>query len=136
MTTKEMLTAVINGTINDEVKAKAVEMLASAEKKNSKRVEQSAEIHTANLAIAKVIKSKMANRTYGASEIVTLIADEYPDIKTAKITAVMADGIKANMFTVINDYKIGGKGRKVNGYAKAVTETTDETETADETETK
>ena len=129
MTTKEMLTAVINGTINDEVKAKATEMLASAEKKNSKRAEQSAEIHTENLAIAEVIKSKMANRTYSAGEIATLISAEYPDIKLAKITSVMSDGVKAKMFSVVNDYKENNKGRKKNGYAKVVDETADETET-------
>ena len=127
MTTKEMLTKVIEGTINDEVKAKAREMLASAEKKNSKRAEQSAENRSANLAIAEVIKSKMKkNTTYSASEIVTLIATEYPDIKTAKITPVMTVGIEEGMFTKIDDYKVGGKGRKVNGYTAVVTEDTTE----------
>ena len=123
MTTKEMLTSVINGVINDEVKAKAREMLASAEKKNGKRAEQSAENRSANLAIAEVIKSKMKkNVTYAASEIVTLIAAEYPDIKTAKITTVMAVGIEEGMFTKVDDYKVGDKGRKVNGYIAVVTE--------------
>ena len=127
MTTKEMLTKVIEGTINDEVKAKAREMLASAEKKNNKRAEQSAGNRSANLAIAEVIKSKMKkNTTYSASEIVTLIATEYPDIKTAKITPVMTVGIEEGMFTKIDDYKVGGKGRKVNGYTAVVTEDTTE----------
>ena len=123
MTTKEMLTKVIEGIINDEVKAKAREMLASAEKKNGKRAEQSAGNRSANLAIAEVIKSKMKkNATYAASEIVILIATEYPDIKTAKITPVMAVGIEEGMFTKIDDYKAGGKGRKVNGYTAVATE--------------
>ena len=123
MTTKEMLNAVINGEINDEVKAKAREMLASAEKKSGKRAEQSAGNRSTNLAIAEVIKSKMKkNATYAASEIVTLIATEYPDIKTAKITPVMAVGIEEGMFTKIDDYKVGGKGRKVNGYTAVATE--------------
>ena len=127
MTTKEMLNAVINGEINDEVKAKAREMLASAEKKNSKRAEQSAGNRSTNLAIAEVIKSKMKkNATYSASEIVTLIATEYPDIKTAKITPVMAVGIEEGMFTKIDDYKAGGKGRKVNGYTAVTTEDTED----------
>ena len=127
MTTKEMLTKVIEGTINDEVKAKAREMLTSAEKKNGKRAEQSAGNRSANLAIAEVIKSKMKkNTTYSASEIVTLIATEYPDIKTAKITPVMTVGIEEGMFTKIDDYKVGGKGRKVNGYTAVVTEDTTE----------
>ena len=107
MTTKEMLTSVING----------------------KRAEQSAENRSANLAIAEVIKSKMKkNVTYAASEIVTLIAAEYPDIKTAKITPVMAVGIDEGMFTKVDDYKVGGKGRKVNGYTAVVTEDAKDTE--------
>lgn len=127
MTTKEMLNAIINGEINDEVKGKAKEMLASAEKKNGKRAEQSAENRSANLVIAEIIKSKMKKNTiYAASEIVTLIATEYPDIKTAKITPVMAVGIEEGMFTKVDDYKVGGKGRKVNGYTAVDTEDTTE----------
>lgn len=127
MTTKEMLNAIINGEINDEVKGKAKEMLASAEKKNGKRAEQSAENRSANLVIAEIIKSKMKkNTTYAASEIVTLIATEYPDIKTAKITPVMAVGIEEGMFTKVDDYKVGGKGRKVNGYTAVDTKDTTE----------
>lgn len=122
-----MLNAIINGEINDEVKAKAKEMLASAEKKNGKRAEQSAENRSANLAIAEIIKSKMKkNVTYAASKIITLIATEYPDIKTAKITPVMAVDIDEGMFTKVDDYKVGGKGRKVNGYTAVVTEDTED----------
>ena len=68
------------------------------------------------------------NVTYAASEIVTLIAAEYPDIKTAKITPVMAVGIEEGMFTKVDDYKVGGKGRKVNDYTAVVTEDTEDTE--------
>ena len=119
MTTKEMLNAVINGTINDEVKAKATEMLAAAEKKNGKRAEASAENRSANAAIATVIAAAMTEGTkYAASEILPLISAEYPDIKTAKITAVMAVGIEDGLFEVDKEYKVGGKGRKVNGYSK------------------
>ena len=124
MTSKEMLTAVINGTINDEVKAKAAEMLAAAEKKNGKRAEASAENRSANAAIAAAIAAAMTEGTkYAASEIVTLIAADYPDIKTAKVTAVMAVGIEDGLFEVDKEYKVGGKGRKVNGYSKVATVT-------------
>ncbi len=129
MTQKEMLTAIINGNITEEVKAKATEVLASLEKKGGKRAEQSAENRSANSAIAQAIADKMANRTYAASEIVTLISADYPDIKTAKVVAVMAVGIEDGLFTKVDDYKVGGKGRKVNGYTKVVTDTADETDT-------
>ena len=104
-------------------------MLASAEKKNGKRAEASAENRSANAAIAQAIADKMANRTYAASEIVPLISADYPDIKTAKVVAVMAVGIEDGLFTKVDDYKVGGKGRKVNGYTKVVTDTADETDT-------
>ena len=129
MTSKEMLNAVIAGNITEDVKAKAREMLASAEKKNGKRAEASAENRSANAAIAQAIADKMANRTYAASEIVPLISADYPDIKTAKVVAVMAVGIEDGLFTKVDDYKVGGKGRKVNGYTKVVADTTDETDT-------
>ena len=129
MTSKEMLNAVIAGNITEDVKAKAREMLASAEKKNGKRAEASAENRSANAAIAQAIADKMANRTYAASEIVPLISADYPDIKTAKVVAVMAVGIEDGLFTKVDDYKVGGKGRKVNGYTKVVADTADETDT-------
>ena len=129
MTSKEMLNAVIAGNNTEDVKAKAREMLASAEKKNGKRAEASAENRSANAAIAQAIADKMANRTYAASEIVPLISADYPDIKTAKVVAVMAVGIEDGLFTKVDDYKVGGKGRKVNGYTKVVTDTADETDT-------
>ena len=53
MTTKEMLNIIISGgEITEEVKAKATEMLAAQEKKNSKKAEASAENRSANAALA------------------------------------------------------------------------------------
>lgn len=119
MTTKEMLNAVIAANISADVTAKATEMLAAAEKKNGKRAEASAENRSANAAIAAAIAAVMTEGTkYAASEILPLISAEYPDIKTAKITAVMAVGIEDGLFEVDKEYKVGGKGRKVNGYSK------------------
>ena len=119
MTTKEMLNAVIAANISADVTTKATEMLAAAEKKNGKRAEASAENRSANAAIAAVIAAAMTEGTkYAASEILPLISAEYPDIKTAKITAVMAVGIEDGLFEVDKEYKVGGKGRKVNGYSK------------------
>ena len=119
MTTKEMLNAIIAGTINDEVQKKAAEMLAAADKKNSKRAEAAAENKSANAAIAEEIAGKMTDgQELGASEILALLAADYPDMKLAKITPIMAEGIAAGLFTSRDDYKVGGKGRKVKGYTK------------------
>lgn len=119
MTTKEMLNAIIAGTINDEVQKKAAEMLAAADKKNSKRAGVAAENKSANAAIAEEVAAKMTDgQELGASEILTLLAADHPDMKLAKVTPIMAEGVAAGLFTVRDDYKVGGKGRKVNGYTK------------------
>lgn len=123
MTTKELMDAIINGTTpTAEMIAKATEVKASLEKKNEKRSEKSAENRSANSAMATAIANKMQNRTYAVSEIMPLITEDYPDTTKAKISAVMAVGVEDGLFTVINDYKVGGKGRKVNGYTKVATD--------------
>ena len=123
MTTKEMLNAVINGEITDEVKAKASEMLAAAEKKTTKRAEASAENRSANAALAAEIVALMANGTeYSAAELFHLIAETYPEITKNKIAAVMSVGAEDGLVTINPEYKEGGKGRKKNGYTKIVAE--------------
>jgi len=127
MTTKEMLTKVINGEISDEVKEKAKEVLAAQEKKNTKRTEASAENRSANAALAAEIVAVMANDTeYSAAEILPLIAATHPNITKNKIASVMAVGAEDGIVTINPEYKEGGKGRKKNGYKKvAVTEETE-----------
>ena len=133
MTTKEMLTKVINGEISDEVKEKAKEVLAAQEKKNTKRTEASAENRSANAALAAEIVTLMANDTeYSAAEILPLIAATHPDITKNKIASVMAVGAEDGIVTINPEYKEGGKGRKKNGYKKVTV--IEETET-EETET-
>lgn len=124
MTTKELMQAIINGTTpTDEMKSKATEVIASIDKKNGKRTEKSAENRSANSAIAAAIAAKMNNNTtYAVSELHPLIIADYPDISKSKVSTVMAVGVEDGLFTVINDYKVGGKGRKVNGYTKVITD--------------
>ena len=123
MTTKEMLNAVINGEITDEVKAKASEMLAAAEKKTTKRAEASAENRSANAALATEIIATMADGTeYSAAELLPLIAETYPEITKNKIASVMAVAKEDGLVTINPEYKEGGKGRKKNGYTKIVAE--------------
>lgn len=129
MTTKEMLTAVIAANLSDEITAKAKEMLTAAEKKNTKRTAAQSENRTANIAIAQAIAAAMTEgNTYAASEIKTLIAADYPDISTAKITAVCKVATEENIFTAVSGYKVGGKGRAVKGYRLADTAVEDTTE--------
>lgn len=117
MTNKEMLTAIINGAeITDEIKAKATEMLNAIDRKSAKRSEKSDSNRTANIAIAETIVSAMdSGRTYGASELNALMDGAYT---TAKITAVMKVAVEDGLVTVVDGYKVGGKGRAVKGYTK------------------
>lgn len=127
MTTKELMQAIINGTTpTEEMKSKATEVIASIDKKNGKRTEKSAENRSANSAIAVAIAAKMnANTTYAVCELHPLILADYPEISKSKVSTVMGVGVEDGLFTVVNDYKVGGKGRKMNGYTKVATEDTD-----------
>ena len=133
MTTKEMLNAIIKGEITEEVKNKAREVLASQEKKTSKRAEASAENRSANAALAAEIVALIPDgQELSAAEILPLIAATHPNITKNKIASVMAVGAEDGIVTINPDYKEGGKGRKKNGYKKVAV--TEETET-EETET-
>ena len=129
MTTKEMLDAVINGEITDEVKEKAKEMLTAAEKKNTKRAEATAENRSVNTAFAAEIVAVMADGTeYSAAELLLLITPTHPEITKNKIASVMAVAKEDGLITINPEYKEGGKGRKKNGYKK-LTAATEEVET-------
>lgn len=115
MTNKEFFNAIINANISEEITEKATALLASAEKKNTKRSESQNANRLANIELARSFANAMdEGRTYGASEIVALMGDE--GLTTAKVTAVCKVGIEENIFEVVDDYKVGGKGRKVKGY--------------------
>ena len=124
MTTKEMLNAIINGKITEEVKAKATEMLAAAEKKNTKRVEATAENRSVNAALAAEIVAVMTDGAeYSAAELLPLISSIHPEITKNKIASVMAVAKEDGLITINPEYKEGGKGRKKNGYAKVAAAT-------------
>ena len=128
MTTKEMLNAVINGEITDEVKEKAKEMLAATEKKNTKRAEVTAGNRSANAAFAAEIVAVMADGTeYSSAELLPLISPVHPEITKNKIASVMTVAKEDGLVEINPEYKEGGKGRKKNGY-KRLTAATKEVE--------
>ena len=134
MTTKEMLEKVIeNENVPEDVKAKAREVIASIDKKNAKRAEKSAENKTGNLATAHEIAELMAGgRWYAVSEIVEELIPDTTHSKS-KISNIMSLGADNGIFEVDKEYKVGGKGRKVNGYRLATEQTTEDETTEDET---
>lgn len=127
MTNREFFNAVIAANLSDDMTAKARDLIAAADKKNGKRAAAQSENRTANVGIANTIAAAMTEGvTYAASEIKVLVSDVLPDISTAKITAVAKVGVAEGIFSVVDGYKVGGKGRAVKGYRLADTADTDE----------
>lgn len=118
MTQREMLNAIVAGAVvTAEMETKAKEMLTALDKKNENRSAKSTENANANLALAKEIIALMGDRTWGASEIVTLCANNNIDVKnTSKVGAVFKVAIENGLLTAIDNFKVGGKGRGVKGY--------------------
>ena len=117
MTNKEFFTAVIAANIAEDITAKAQHLLEQTENKSTKRSKAQTENRTANIAIAKAIAAAIGDTTMAASEIKVAIAATYPDISLAKITAVCKVGADEGIISIIDGYKVGGKGRTVKGYA-------------------
>ena len=120
MTNREYHTAVMNGTINDEVIAKAKELLAKAEADNvrsaEKRKEAQTESRKVNIDLARKFAERIGNRTLAASEIFTFCKDIEGVSSVSKVSAICRVGVEEGIFTSIDDYKVGGKGSKVKGY--------------------
>ena len=114
MTNREFYQAVINANLSDEMTAKAKALIATLDKKSEKASEARTENRKANLEIAAQIAEKMGDRTLAASEIAVLMSDT--GMSKEKVSAVCRMGVDAGIFTSIDDYKVGGKGRKVKGY--------------------
>lgn len=137
MTNKEFYQAIVNGTMNADVQAKAQTLLDKENDKSSKRSKQQTENRNANIALAQEFAKRIGARTLAASEIFVLVSDIVETVP--KVTAVCKVGVEEGIFTVQDGYKVGGKGRGVKGYTPTATveveETEDETEdTEDETE--
>lgn len=126
ITNKVFFENVIKANLSDEMTEKAKALLATAEKKSASKAKAQTANTAANLALAKDFATKMKSGvTYAVSEIKALTKSE---LSTAKLTAVFKVGVENGVFTVVDNYKVGGKGRAVKGYALAVAEVEDEDE--------
>lgn len=120
MTNREFFNAVIAANLSDEMTAKATALLATVEKKSASRSAKQTENRNTNEGIAANIAALMTEGvTYAASEIVKLTENAY---STAKVTAVMKIAAEIGLVTVVDGYKVGGKGRAVKGYTLATAE--------------
>lgn len=126
MTTREFLSAVIAANLSAEMTEKAENMLAAAERKNGKRAETQTINRFGNLAIAAALIEKMEiGRIYAISEI-KVLATDYPEISTSKLSAVFKAAAEEELVEVVEGYKVGGKGRAVKGYKVRENETAED----------
>lgn len=122
MTKRELYTAVKNGVINDEVIAKATELLTALDTANAKRAD-------------KPSKTQVENAPLYAQVLAILSADE-PTLSTAVATALgvstsKATGLLGNLYKdgKVNKVDVAVKGKgKQKGWLIVAPETPAETE--------
>ena len=106
MTNREFYTAVINGTITEEMVVKAKEEIEKLDVRNAKRSERPSKTQIANEPIIKAIKDILTDEPMLASKIAELC-----DISTQKASALVkkVEGVQSV------DVKVKGKGTQ-KGY--------------------
>lgn len=122
MTHKEFYTAVIAADLSAEITAKATALLSAVEAKSAKSAAKSSATKSANLAIAEKIAAYIDTAAvFAVSEIKALIAEdeELAALSTSKLSAVCKAAVEGGIFSEVEGYKVGGKGRAVKGYALA-----------------
>lgn len=112
MTYREFYTFIVNGTMNDAVKAFAQEALTALDTKAAKRktspsaVRAAQERDTFRASVASALTAKLQTSAQIAATV-----GETPAKVAAALTALVAAGI-----AIREEFKPTGKGRKVNGY--------------------
>ena len=117
MTKREMLVAIVNGEINDEMKELAAELLEGLDASNAKRKEKADEKRAEKLAAeAKLVDSIVE---FLGDEFVTAsdICDHFEEIGTPQKATVLVKRAVEDGRAVTEKIK-GAKG-KVNGYKRA-----------------
>ena len=114
MTNKAFYEAVLNANLSPEMNEKAKHLLEVTENKSAKRVGEKSALASANLALAHKVAEVMVE---GVTVAVSELAPNFPELSTSKLSAVMRVGVEAGLFYKVEGYKVGGKGRAVNGYA-------------------
>ena len=107
MTEREMLTAIVNGTINEEVIAKAQAMIEAKDVANAKRREKESKKALENAPI----KERILNEILGTEPMTaTQVAEKYGEgMSVQKASAMLTQLAKAEK-VVKSDVKVTGKG--------------------------
>ena len=112
MTNREFYTFIVNGTIDDAVKAFAKDALTALDTKNEKRktspsaLRAIAERDSFRASVASALTDKLQT-----SAQVAVLVGETPAKVASALTALVTAGI-----AIREEFKPTGKGRKVNGY--------------------
>lgn len=130
MTNKDFFAMAMTLTgVSQEFKDKAKALLDSANKKSESKSQASKLNAQANFALAqefaKVMKSGV---TYACSEVKALTGSTF---SPAKMSTVMRAGVDNGLFTSVEGYKVGGKGRPVKGYSLVVAVADDDSDDGD-----
>lgn len=129
MTYKAFYEAVIKANISAEVTDKAKDALAKLSNKTASKDNAKSENTKANLAIASEFAKVMKpNTIYAVSEIKALTKSE---LHPSKISAICRAAVDDGMFSVVEGYKVGGKGRASKGYSLIVSKVAEDTDTED-----
>ena len=106
MTNREFYTAVINGTITEDMVAKAHEEIAKLDERNAKRASKESAKQIANKPIIEAISRVLTDEPMLASKIAELC-----EISTQKASALVkkVEGVQST------DIKVKGKGTQ-KGY--------------------
>lgn len=109
MTNREMLTAIVNGELNDEVIEKAKSEIAKLDARNANRKNKPSKTQIENAPIIEKIAELLTDTPMRASEI-----GEALGISTAKASALAkkVEGV------IVTDVKVKGKGVQ-KGYSLA-----------------
>lgn len=129
ITYKTFYEAVIKANISAEVTEKAKDALSKLSNKTASKDKAKSENTKANLAIAaEFAKVMKPNTIYAVSEIKALTKSE---LHPSKISAVCRAAVDDGMFSVVEGYKVGGKGSPKKGYSLIVSEDIEDTDTED-----
>ncbi len=113
MTEREMLNAVIAGTINEEVIAKAQAMIDAKDAANAKRREKESKKAIENAPL----KEKIVNEILGAEPMTASQVGEKMGVSPQKASALLRQIVKAGQANKV-DVKVTGKGTQ-KGYTLA-----------------
>ena len=110
MTNREFFEAIINGTINDEIKAHAEEAIEKMDARNAKRASKPSKTAIANAPLIEKIKEVLTNEPQTASVIGEKIGE----------TVYKASGLLREMAkheeVLVTDVKVPKKGKQKGYY--------------------